>query len=93
MRKKYLCLLLTFCVCFTACNPAVGATPEKTVNINSDSAQKLAKCLKGVGPAKALNIIVFRLENGPFKSADELVLVNGISQRLLELNRKRIRLK
>lgn len=57
------------------------ATP---VNVNSADAQTLADSLDGIGLKKAEAIIEYRTQNGPFKSADELVNVTGIGEKTLE---------
>ena len=62
------------------------------VNINTADAAALAKALNGVGPAKAKAIITYRDKNGPFKSIDQLTMVEGISQKLIDKNRGDIRL-
>jgi competence protein ComEA len=62
------------------------------VNINTADATALAKALNGIGPAKAKAIVSYRDKNGPFKSADQLGLVEGISQKLIDKNRADIRL-
>jgi lipopolysaccharide assembly protein B len=45
------------------------------------------RALKGVGPARAEAIVAWREANGPFKSPEDLVLVQGIGERVLEDNR------
>jgi competence protein ComEA len=62
------------------------------VNINTADATALAKALNGIGPAKAKAIVSYREKNGPFKSADQLAMVEGISQKLIDRNRADIRL-
>jgi len=62
------------------------------VNINTADATALAKALNGIGPAKAKAIVSYREKNGPFKSADQLAMVEGISQKLVDQNRADIRL-
>ncbi|HUG98167.1 MAG TPA: helix-hairpin-helix domain-containing protein [Gammaproteobacteria bacterium] len=57
------------------------------VDINTADAATLARELKGIGPARAEAIIAWREANGPFKSPDDLVLVQGIGERVLEDNR------
>ena len=69
--------------------PAVFAEP---VNINTADATALAKALNGVGPAKAKAIVSYREKNGPFKSVDQLAMVEGISQKLIDRNRADIKL-
>jgi competence protein ComEA len=62
------------------------------VNVNSADATTLARELDGIGPAKAQAIVEYRQQNGPFRSADDLLQVDGIGDRVLELNRANIRL-
>ena len=62
------------------------------VNINTADATTLAKALNGIGPAKAKAIVSYREKNGPFKTADQLAMVDGISQKLIDQNRADIRL-
>src|ERR1041384_2150687 len=69
--------------------PIVQAEP---VNINTADASALAKSLNGIGPAKAKAIVAYRDKNGPFKSVEQLAMVEGISQKLIEKNRADIKL-
>ncbi len=62
------------------------------VNVNTADATALAKALSGIGPAKAKAIVSYRDKNGPFKSVDQLALVDGISQKLIDKNRADIKL-
>jgi competence protein ComEA len=57
------------------------------VDLNTADAATLARELKGVGPARAEAIVAWREANGPFKSPDDLVMVQGIGERVLEDNR------
>lgn len=68
--------------------PAIQAEP---VNINTADAATLAKSLNGVGPAKAKAIVSYREKNGPFKSADQLAMVEGFSQKLIDKIRTDVR--
>ncbi|MDX1471831.1 MAG: helix-hairpin-helix domain-containing protein [Flavobacteriaceae bacterium] len=63
-----------------------------SVNINSASAEELAKVLKGIGMKKAEAIIAYREKFGPFKSANELTAVKGIGEKTVEKNRSKIKL-
>jgi competence protein ComEA len=62
------------------------------VNVNTADATALAKALNGIGPAKAKAIVAYRDKNGPFKSVDQLALVEGITQKLIDKNRADIKL-
>jgi competence protein ComEA len=61
------------------------------VNVNSADAATLAKELDGVGPAKAQAIVDYRQKNGPFRTAEDLLKVQGIGQKVLDQNRTSIR--
>ncbi len=69
-----------------------GAALAGPVNLNSADAATLAKELDGIGPAKAQAIVEFRQKNGPFRSPEDLLKVDGIGERVLEQNRGNIRL-
>ncbi|HEY7840041.1 MAG TPA: helix-hairpin-helix domain-containing protein [Gammaproteobacteria bacterium] len=43
--------------------------------------------VKGVGEKRAEAIIAFREQNGPFKSVDDLLLVKGVGQAIVDDNR------
>jgi competence ComEA-like helix-hairpin-helix protein len=56
----------------------------KKVNINSaDSAQ--LSLLPRVGPSVAQRIVEYRKQNGPFKKAEDLMLVQGIGEKTYQL--------
>jgi competence protein ComEA len=61
------------------------------VNVNSADASTLAQELDGIGPAKAQAIVEYRQKNGPFRTAEDLLKVQGIGERVLEQNRANLR--
>jgi competence protein ComEA len=67
---------------------ARGAT---VVRINSASIEELDK-LDGVGPSIAQRIIDYRMENGGFKSVEEIKLVPGIGDKMFEKIKNEIQL-
>ena len=56
----------------------------KKVNVNSADSSQLA-LLPRVGPSVAQRIIDYRKENGPFKKAEDLMLVQGIGEKTFQL--------
>ena len=60
------------------------------VNVNTADAATLSAELQGIGMSKAIAIVEYREANGPFKSPDDLILVKGIGERTIELNRDNI---
>ncbi len=63
------------------------------VDINNANAEMLAQELEGIGPARARAIVAYRETNGVFTSADQLLEVQGVGPRVLDINRDNIRLK
>ncbi|HSS64781.1 MAG TPA: ComEA family DNA-binding protein [Gammaproteobacteria bacterium] len=70
-----------------ACGAVFATEP---VNINTADAQALAEAINGVGLKRAEAIVSYRNQNGPFKSVDELVQVQGVGEKTLEKSRERL---
>jgi len=68
------------------------AIRDQVVNINRADA-KLMSTLNGIGLQKAKKIVQYRDENGKFKSIDDLTKVRGISEKTIEKNHDRLKLK
>ena len=66
---------------------ASSAFAAEKVNINTADAGTLDRVLIGVGPSKAEAIVVYRKQNGAFRSADQLTGVKGIGLATVEKNR------
>jgi competence ComEA-like helix-hairpin-helix protein len=71
-------------------NEMVVAEAPPTVNINVADAETLASMLDGVGLQKAMAIIAYRQEHGPFYLAEELSAVKGIGVGTVAKNAERI---
>lgn len=56
---------------------------DEYVNINTADSDELQK-LPGIGSVKAEAIIEYRIENGSFRSVDDLINVKGIGEKTLE---------
>jgi competence protein ComEA len=61
-------------------SPVLQAEP---VDINVANAQSLSENITGVGPVLAEAIVAYRLENGPFMSAKDLLAVHGIGEKIV----------
>lgn len=72
---------------------APGVIWAGPVDINTADAETLARELNGVGQARAQAIVDFREQFGPFKSVEELKLVSGVGDKVLEWNRGNILVK
>lgn len=67
-----------------------AAHAAEPIDINQASAEQLASAIDGVGEARAAAIVDYRSEHGPFRSVDELTLVQGIGQHTIDNNRERL---
>jgi len=64
--------------------PAAEGKRANVVNVNTADAGQLA-LLPRVGPSLAQKILDYRKKNGPFKSAEDLMLVQGIGEKSYQL--------
>lgn len=79
-RLLVVCLLLV----------PVAAISDPLVNINTADSERLVDDLVGIGPQKALAIVQYRQQHGPFKEIEDLALVSGIGAKTVEQNRDRM---
>lgn len=83
-KTRTLGTLLLFVALTLAGRSAEAAEPgRKVVNVNKADAAQLT-LLPRVGPAVAQRILEHREKNGPFKSAEDLMLVRGIGEKTFE---------
>lgn len=68
------------------------ALSAAAVNINTAAAADIAKDLKGVGLAKAGAIVLYREQNGAFKTLKDISKVKGIGAITVDKNRTNIQL-
>lgn len=85
IRRTLVALLGALALCAT--QPALAETSP--LNLNTATAAELAT-LKGIGPAKAQAIVEHRDKNGQFKSVDDLKLVRGVGDKMLEQLRPQV---
>jgi competence protein ComEA len=69
----------------------IAAAWAGPVNVNTADATTIAKELDGIGPAKAQAIVEYRQKNGPFKTPEDLLKVEGIGDKVLDQNKGNIR--
>ena len=60
-----------------------GEVSGSLININTADKAELMT-LSGIGEKKAMSIIEYRTENGPFSDISELALVSGIGKKTVE---------
>lgn len=68
----------------------LAAISDPLININTADSEILVDELVGIGPQKAMAIVRYRQQNGPFRSVDDLALVDGVGLKTVELNRTRM---
>ena len=83
---RVLCRLLVVCLLLVP----VAAISDPLVNINTADSERLVDDLVGIGPQKALAIVQYRQQHGPFKQIEDLALVSGIGAKTVEQNRDRM---
>lgn len=64
----------------------IQAAISEELNINTASADQMAKALSGIGKSKAEAIVSYREVNGPFESVQDLSKVRGIGKKTVEAN-------
>lgn len=78
---KYLCLSLAMCGLLLTAVPHIAAAADETpLSFNKATAEELVQGLDGmVDPALAKAIVDYRVQHGPFKTAEDLRQVPGMS--------------
>lgn len=62
------------------------------VNLNTADLGTLVNArIKGIGKKRAQAIITYRTQHGPFKSVDELKNIKGISEKVINANRDKLK--
>ena len=89
--KKTTIAILVTALMMTWAIPLMAADMGK-VNINS-ATKEILMGLDGIGEAYAERIIAYREQNGPFQSAEDILKVKGIGEKIFEANKNRIVVK
>jgi competence protein ComEA len=82
-------LLRNLLAVWLLCMP-LAALSEAVININTADSDAMVEDLVGVGPQKAMAIVRYRQQHGPFQKVDDLALVDGIGAKTVEQNRSRM---
>lgn len=59
---------------------ASQASRTQCVNLNTATAEQLER-LPGIGEVTARKIIEYRVQNGPFRRPEEVIIIEGFSER------------
>lgn len=72
---------------------AKGEMESASVNINTADARAISNAhIKGIGKKRAEAIVTYRTQHGPFKSVDELKNVKGLSDKVIDENREKLKI-
>ncbi|GBU09945.1 hypothetical protein AwWohl_10830 [Gammaproteobacteria bacterium] len=63
---------------------SINILKAEPININTATAAEITKNLRGIGPAKAAAIVLFREKNGEFSKPEDLLNISGIGAKTLE---------
>ena len=99
-KRSGICAILVISVLLLIVNPAMAQDNKdeavkaketlasmQQVNINEADADTLAT-LKGIGKKRALKIIEYREQNGPFQKPEDIMKVKGIGRKIFEQNKE-----
>jgi competence protein ComEA len=97
--SRAILVALTFFTFTISSTQVLAAKQEKAsqvsanrISLNSANATILSEALSGVGLKKAQAIVAYREANGKFKRVEDLILVKGIGESILEKNKAKLTL-
>ena len=71
---------------------AEAQAQDHRINLNTASEEELQK-VRGIGPSKAKDIVLYREENGPFSSIEEIQKIRGIKEAFFEKVKEEIKVE
>jgi len=89
MRRILITPIATLLLLAFALSARVAVAESSAIDVNTASAEELTS-LRGIGEVKAAAIVDYRENHGAFKTVDDLKLVRGIGDKLLEQLRPRL---
>jgi competence protein ComEA len=89
MKRQKFVIPVLIVVLVALLNVFTVVAGDSKININTASSEELAQ-LKGIGPSYAAKIIEYREKNGPFKTPEDLMQVQGIGQKIFDTNKELI---
>ncbi len=92
-KKVFLILVICLVSGLSNLSLAQSDAAMARVNVNQASAEQLAEVLDGVGMTRAEAIVQYRESYGKFERIEELLMVRGIGETVLESNRNKISLE
>ncbi|MBT5331460.1 MAG: ComEA family DNA-binding protein [Porticoccaceae bacterium] len=92
---KKLTLVILFTLATGLFNSSFAQTDGAmmTINVNVATAEQIADILDGVGMTRAQAIVQHRENYGKFERVEELLMVRGIGDSILNANREKIALE
>ena len=72
---------------------STSAIKTQVVNINTASSEQLQEALKGIGEKRAVAIVQYRQNHGPYTNKKQLLAVKGVGEAILAKNSTSIVLK
>jgi len=88
-RFRTIVALLVVALFVVSIVPAAFSEEGNKVNINTASVEELIT-LDNIGQKYAERIIRYRETNGPFVKVEDIMMVKGIGQKILDANRERM---
>ncbi|MFY9607836.1 MAG: helix-hairpin-helix domain-containing protein [Blastocatellia bacterium] len=64
----------------SAVQPSESSSRRQCVNLNTATAEEFER-LPGIGEVMARKIVEYREQNGPFRRPEEIIIIDGFSER------------
>ena len=88
-RRSIRMALMMAMVLVMLCGVPAGAADADKIDLNTATVEQL-KQLDRIGDVVAQRIVDYRTQNGPFAVIEDLMKVQGVGQKVFDLNKDRI---